>query len=257
MSPLTWYRKISQLLFFILTGQWLLTGFLRCPFGVPFVSCANCPLGDCSGRFLFFPVVLLLVGITLLFGRAFCAWMCPLGTLEDAAGLVASSRRVSRSPLGWLARHDRWFKLLKIAMLLVVILALFHGNFTSERPHPYVIRSPELWNWDAIRLSGALGLSRYPWRIAILAGALLGALLIPRFWCRWLCPLGWILGLFNKIAPFRLRRNEAACSSCGRFPKACVHHTIPETTDCIVCGECAAQCPQQAISLRPTPSRDA
>ena len=52
MQPITIWRRISQVAFFVLTGEWLAVGWLRCPYGAPFVSCASCPLGDCPGRWL-------------------------------------------------------------------------------------------------------------------------------------------------------------------------------------------------------------
>jgi len=77
---------------------------------------------------------------------------------------------------------------------------------------------------------------------------LAGSLLIPRFWCRYLCPLGGLLSLVQRIAPLKVRRNRAACIDCKRCDKACplnLHVSTARalTHDCSMCLRCVSACP--------------
>jgi polyferredoxin len=244
---MTWgiaaWRRAVQALAFLVTGQWLLMGFLRCPFGVPFVACASCPLGDCSGQFLFLPFLVIAFGGALLAGRVFCGWVCPLGFLQDAIGMV---RR--RRPKMAGERRGRLRMVSRFLALGVCVWLVFRYNFPVERAHAYVVRSTSVWDWQAVSTAWALGLVRYPIRAVLLLLALAGALLLPRLWCRWLCPLGALLSLGNRFAPLRLRLNKEACTSCMACRRTCHVDTMPGTTDCVSCGECVPVCPEDAVA---------
>ena len=72
-----------------------------------------------------------------------------------------------------------------------------------------------------------------------------------RPFCRYLCPLGAVYGLFNPIAFRRFQVNEASCTSCGACQRACkldipVWKT-PNSPDCIRCGDCQRACPRDAL----------
>jgi len=225
----------------------LLVGFLRCPFGVPFVSCAVCPLGDCTGRILQLPVLGLLLVSALLLGRVFCGWICPLGYLEDALGRVPKLRL---ERYGWFAVAEPWLRACRYVVLAITVWLVIGLNFPAERAHPYVVRSPDFWNWESVLTAWRMGAARYPVRAGILAFALLSGLLVTRLWCRYLCPLGALLGIFNKISVWRPAVLSSACKHCGKYPGECVQFTVPGTTDCIVCGECLGGCPSKAIKMR-------
>lgn len=246
MERITLQRRVTQTIFFFVTGQWLVVGFLRCPFGVPFVSCAGCPLGDCWGQFLHLSVYAGLALSLVSVGRAFCGWACPLGYLQDLVGRFAP-KAVRKATL--FVRLDGPLRLLKYAALILVIWWAFTLNVAPDRGHPYVVRSSSVLNPDALRVACGLGLQRYPVRAALLVFALLSALVVPRAWCRYVCPLGALLGLLSRISFLRLTRDKAICSDCGRFPQACDTGTTPGTLECTVCGDCTQACPSKAIRL--------
>ena len=77
-----------------------------------------------------------------------------------------------------------------------------------------------------------------------------GGLLIPRFWCRYLCPQSAILSLLQRISPLKVRRNAATCIDCKRCDRACPTRLNVSTTEavkgnCIGCLECVDACPVQ------------
>lgn len=235
-------RRVVQALLFLVTGQWLFMGFLRCPFGVPFVSCAICPLTDCSGRFLFIPFAILALGGALLAGRIFCGWVCPLGFLQDAVALVRRRRRPPAGPA-----RVRLRPVVRFAALGVWVWLVVRFNYPPERAHAYVVRAPTVWNWEAVANAWSLGLARYPVRAALLAVALLGALGLPRLWCRWLCPVGALLSLGNRFAPWGMGIRRGLCTDCAACRRVCSVDTLPGNLDCISCGECAPVCPEKAV----------
>jgi ferredoxin-type protein NapH len=248
MQPVTIWRRISQLGFFLLTGEWLAIGWLRCPFGVPFVSCQSCPSTDCPGRWLQLPILGLIGLSALSLGRGFCGWACPMGLIMDVLGKIPKLRATISARF---TSTDRWLKPLKYVALAAVLYLIFALNVTDDRPYAYVVRSPSVFNLQAIALAQALGVVAYRVRMWIVIGVLVVALIITRVWCRYLCPLGALLGLFNKFSLFRIAREREDLPRCGKYPRECVQHTMPGTTDCVMCGECVQGCPRKLLRLRP------
>lgn len=247
MQPITIWRRITQVGFFVVTGEWLAIGWLRCPFGVPFVSCQSCVLTDCPGRYLQIPFLFIIGISSLLFGRAFCGWGCPMGLVEDGLGKLPKPGDKFKA---WFAEVDRVLKWLKWPVLVAVVWAIFAYNVQADhRPYEYMTRTPSVFNVQTIQIAWALKGGPYKIHFAILMVALIGGLFVSRFWCRYLCPLGALLSVFNKISIFGLRRDMSKCTSCGEYPRECIQYTHPDTTDCVMCGDCAQGCPQKAISF--------
>ena len=91
----------------------------------------------------------------------------------------------------------------------------------------------------------------FTWKTAIRAGIAVLSLLVYRPFCRYLCPLGAVYGLFNPIALCRYRVDRSRCTGCGACRRACpmdipVYET-PNSPDCIRCGRCREACPHGAV----------
>ena len=100
---------------------------------------------------------------------------------------------------------------------------------------------------------------------AVLIGVLFAALLllnlvIPRFFCRVLCPLGALLGLFSRFALFRIHRDPGTCNGCNLCSKGCEGAAEPEATvrlsECMVCMNCVEDCPHGSITFGFLPPRE-
>jgi len=247
MQPITIWRRISQVAFFVLTGEWLAVGWLRCPYGVPFVSCASCPLADCPGRWLqpWFIGIAALSG--LLAGRAFCGWVCPMGLIQDALGRIKRSNATLSARF---AAFDEYAKYFKYAYLAIVVVLIFSLNLQLGRPHEYVVRSPSAFSIGSYQVAWGLGEPWYQVRFWVLVVAIVGGLLVSRLWCRYLCPLGALLSIFSKTSIFKIGCDTDACSTCGKYPRECIQHTVPDTVDCVMCGECVQGCPKGALKLQ-------
>lgn len=247
MQPLqriTIWRRVIQLASLLVTGEWLAVGWLRCPFAVPFVSCTSCPLTDCPGRYLQIPVLIGLLASGLVSGRLFCGWACPMGLVED---LLSRLPRAKAFSTRYFATADRYLKYLKYPLLLVVVYLVFAVHEVAGRPYPYVVRSPSVWNVEALETVVALGASRYAVRLWILASVLALSLLVTRFWCRYLCPLGAVLGLLNHISLFKLGIVPERCRACGDCLRVCPMATTPSSVDCTWCTDCLSACKDQAL----------
>ena len=97
---------------------------------------------------------------------------------------------------------------------------------------------------------GMLG-SLFTWKFVLLIIILVASVFIFRFFCRFLCPLGAIYGLFNKLSIIGVKVDKSKCNSCG----ACISHCkmdVKEVGDheCIQCGECRSVCKLNAISWK-------
>ena len=119
--PLQWRRRITQVASLAIIGQWSFYGIFRCPFIVPYVSCQNCPVITCHGRIftMFWGFWLAIPLSALIFGRAFCGWICPGGFVSQISGLVAPAKLRIRNAF---TRTTPYFKYPALALALCIWL---------------------------------------------------------------------------------------------------------------------------------------
>ena len=240
------WRRAVQVAAFLLAGPWLAVGVLQCPYGVPFVSCLNCPVTTCRGVWLLLPTLAALGVSQMLLARAFCGWLCPLGFIQDGLAALFGRRRPPRagSPVDQRARG------LKYVFLALVVVAVVVVNYPDQRAYDYVVRSPRLLDLEAARVAAALGLTRYPVRWLAFGVGLAGCVLIARFWCRYLCPLGAALAVVGPLPRRVLWRDHERCQTCSACLTSCAMRTTPGGAECIACFDCADRCHNHAISGR-------
>ena len=230
-------------------------------------------------------LALLVVLLTLIAGRAWCGWLCPLGTVLDLFPL--QGKRGSKGPgADRLVALEAW-RSVKYALLLTIVFAALLGVLTLLifDPLTLLVRSLAVAILPALdRLVTALevALYRFPvmegalvavdgwlrpavlpydpvyyrnaWLIAaVFVGVIALNLVAPRFWCRYLCPLGGLLGLVSKFALLR-RQVGSECKACTLCTRACPTGTVnPEQgyasdpAECSLCLECLEVCPRQGI----------
>ncbi len=235
-----------------------------------------------SRRFLvrFVPGLVLLLA-ALLLGRAWCGWLCPLGTLIEWTS-PAPTAAGARPTSGW--RRAKYLLLLLIlfsalwgglTLLILDPLTIFvRGMGTVVLPAlTSLVTAVETALYRIPALRGGLGAFDAAVRGALLTyeptytsgalaiAALLGGigalnLVAPRAWCRYACPLGGLLGLVSKVSWLR-RRVSDACVGCHACEKACPLGTVDgkagfasDSAECTLCLDCAPVCPTNAISFR-------
>ena len=237
------FRQFVQLGALAVTGEWLAVGALRCPYGIPFMSCTHCPMRVCPGTWLQPWVIGFIVISGIVGGRVFCGWTCPMGVIQDLVGRLPKPRAVRRPRFG---RADRWLKGLKYIMLAVTVAGFYLLNERFAIP----VRGNANWSLDAIRVSWLTYDAYSRVRVIVIVSGVVLGLVVTRAWCRYLCPLGALLTLGNRMSLLRLRRKESLCTCCQKYPRECRTYTTPGTADCVLCGDCIEGCPSGAIGFQ-------
>ncbi len=227
---------------------------------------------------------LLIVVLSLLFGRSFCGWVCPLGTLIDGVQPMLKARpRPTRTLFPQLA-----------ALLLVVVLVaaalrvplagyldpfsiLVRGLAQAIYPAAYhlsesfftvtYLHAPPFVNQVTEPLYALLRATVLPFDRAYFDLALVSLLFLlaifgaemfqRRFFCRNVCPLGALLGWFAGLGLTGLRGGDEGCGSCRLCARICRMGAIDEQRrvsrqQCSLCMDCLQHCPRQIISLQRT-----
>ena len=86
-------------------------------------------------------------------------------------------------------------------------------------------------------------------RTAFILGGFFLIILIPHFWCRYVCPTGGMLELLKKISIFKYVMTDT-CNQCNVCQKACPVETRPSEINCTNCGDCTGDCPVEAITVK-------
>ena len=238
---------------------------------VPGLNCYSCPgaFGSCpigafqavisSRNYQFtFYVTGFLLFFGALFGRFVCGWLCPFGLIQDLLYKIPFVKKLRKLP------GDRWLRLLKYVILagFVIVLPLIVLDIVGQgQPWfcKYICPSGTLFAGIPLvasnpALQSALGWL-FNWKVTVLVVLLLLSVAVYRPFCRYLCPLGAIYGLFNPVALYRFRIDTQKCTQCGACQRACPMgipvQSAPNSPECIRCGKCKAACPHGAICSGP------
>jgi len=178
--------------------------------------------------------------LAVLFGPVFCGWICPLGTVQEWIGKLGRKIFGKRYNRFIPQKMDRYLRYLRYAVLIwVVFVTARSGQLLFENIDPYYA----LFNfWSKEVALPAL---------MILAATLGASLVIERPWCKYLCPYGALLGIFNKVRIFKIVRNGETCISCGKCDRSCPmniavsNRKAVKDSQCISCLKCTSElvCP--------------
>lgn len=273
-------RRLSGLVFFLLLFLAFIdfagimpTWLIRWPGYLQFVPSLL--------KFLYAPSLLavgfiFILFLTLVWGRIYCSWICPLGVLQDIMGKFRKWRRKKARkfhPLPSLSTL-RYTVLAFITLLLVVGLiqplvytdpySLF-GRIVHNLFMPALVA---MNNQMSIFLAGqglyfikpypavALHLGSFWFSMALAGLLLLLSVKYGRIYCTAWCPVGTFLGLLSRFSVFQLKISEHSCTSCGLCARACKAGCIDyqkQTIDferCVRCFNCLGACPSQGISFQ-------
>lgn len=194
------------------------------------------------------------LAVSLVAGRAFCGWMCPLGAAQE--GLANLSRRLggekrhipgkpskTRFPTRLPGPVDRKLRRVKYLILILVTLAgaftvfpPFHGFCPVRAVFSFKLTTGLLWS--------------------VLFTFIITSLLVERVWCKYICPLGALLAIFNKISPVNIVSDSSRCNHCGRCDIECSMEikSVPDDlrdAECIRCLDCLDTCARDgALTLK-------
>jgi polyferredoxin len=231
---------------------------------------------------LFWPALIILF-LTIFFGRFFCGWICPLGTTLDATSKIVKSSSNKKSEKFTKFRYAKFVILLLCLFLAIfsiniwgyldplsifnrTLTAIFYPLFTlgieqtllgaSEIP---LLEDPAYAVYDFFKLyimpENQAHVQQIFW-IALLFGVIIGLEKISRrFWCRYLCPAGALLGFLSQWR-FYERIVGPSCPVCNKCQTECKMNAIPEEDiahtnkiECIECFNCGAACPPKTKSI--------
>ncbi len=180
--------------------------------------------------------------ISFIFRKAFCSWLCPIGTLSE--WLWQGGRKI----FGGTLRLPRWadiplrgLKYVLMGFFLVAVLRMSAADIQAFLESPYgIVADVKMLNF--FRDLGTTA--------AIVIGALVAlSVVVKNPWCRYLCPYGALMGLVSAGSPVRIRRNADACIDCAKCAKACPS-LLPvdvlasvRSPECTGCLDCVAACP--------------
>ena len=291
--PVTFWRRAAQVaflvLFLFLFRQTDYHGTDEIPYAVniffrwdPLVA-ASALLAAKTLLVILLPALVVVLA-TLVLGRFFCGWVCPLGTLLDLAHYVIPPRSAGTTGrylsikyvlLGLilvgavfglpLVGYFDPFSILVRGLTLVVDPAL---NVAVTAPFDLIYRSAPAWVSGlsepvyAFLRANILPFRQTVFNLAILSLVILAAVfalerLERRFWCRNVCPLGALLGLLSRVAPLRWHPGIACHSGgCHTCSEVCRMGAIgaqdgkiaPEA--CTLCLDCVEACPRGIISFK-------
>lgn len=284
-------RRISQMLFFIFflylffqaaypyEGSIPADLFLR---SSPLIAIATFLTTKKFIATLAIAIVILLLSI--FFGRYFCGWICPLGTTIDAADRLSHRTKKRIQP----ARRLRAWKFSILIILLIAAIfsvqliwffdpiVIMTRSFTAAIYPLFTFLVQSFFNLilslgilqdtifsvnDFLRET-ILPLDQLYFQQSILFVLILGGILsitfiARRFWCRYLCPLGALFGFFSS---FRFTRGIVVasdkCIDCGKCQRECKMDAINDDfrshsqVECVECMSCIAVCPTRAISYK-------
>ena len=263
-------RKIMQLYFALLFNanfKGFVTGNIYqgstkqfCAPGINCYSCPGavgaCPLGSFQGSFSADRSTLYYVGgilllYCLMFGRMICGWLCPFGLVQELLHKIPTPK-VKKSPLTRVLSYLKYV----ILVFFVLIVPIMYAFRNTPLPAfcKYICPAGTLEGGIGL-LSNAVNKSYFSmlgplftWKFMLMVSILVGSVFIFRLFCRFICPLGALYGLFNKLSVFGVKVEKSKCTDCG----LCLNHCkvdIKEVGDqeCISCGECIGVCPTKAI----------
>jgi len=207
---------------------------------------------------------LVTIVLTLFLGRFFCGFVCPVGAISQFTGWLArrgqdAARRLEAN------RHRRLQSVKYYVLAFLLALALVGSVQTGLiDPLPLLYRSVNL-TLAPIADQGLNVLSDGPrfyasaWLIGVVFLVVVGlGLVLPRFFCRFICPLGGLFGLLSRFTPWRIGKTADTCGDCRICEEYCEGACRPSgriiSSECVLCFNCFNRCPASRVTFAGKPS---
>lgn len=215
-----------------------------CPFGavegfLTYVSTGEYLKRIYASTFILMGIFLV---VTLLFGRVFCSYFCPLGAIQE--WLRALGRKMGiKKDVELPEKIDRVLRYSKYVILAAIVYFSYVAGdlvFRAYDPFNALMHLGEEFDEKVVGYS-------------ILTVLLIASVFSKNWWCRYFCPLGATLAIIKKISPFKISRNADSCVSCGTCSRVCPANLPVEkeketkSADCISCLDCVRDCPESSL----------
>lgn len=246
----------------IYTGKWkeFCTPGMNC-YSCP-ASTFACPIGAMQAvsssrknSFSFY-VVGMILALGIIFGRAICGFLCPFGLLQELLYLI-------KTPKLKLKKIFTYLKYVMLVVFVCILPALIVDGTGLGKPWfcEYICPVGTLEAGVPLLVTNkvlrkGIGFLFYS-KLTILIIVLIFCVLIYRFFCKALCPLGAFYGLLNKVSLLHLECDKSKCNECGLCAKECKMDVNPakevRSPECILCGKCTGVCSQKALKITMKP----
>lgn len=230
-------------------------------------------LGLLSGRLPAFFFILVLLALTLLFGRIYCAVICPLGILQD--GVIFLSRKSRRFRKGYRKSTPG----LRYGILALTIVSISAGTtLLADAIDPFGVFgriSVHLLRPIAIMINNTLVFTASQFDIYSFSPVTARQIPVAVFWvtyawfilvmffsffhgrqyCNTICPVGSLMGILSKFSWFNFVLDPDRCTQCGACGRQCragcidVRHHQVDHSRCVSCFDCADVCPESAVAF--------
>ncbi len=213
-----------------------------CPFGgvvsvYQFITTGTFVRKVHSASFILMWIVFVL---TVFLGPVFCGWVCPFGSIQEWFGKLG--KKIFKRRFNRLIPYkvDRILRYLRyVALGLIVYMTAATGTLMFAKIDPYFA----LFNFWTSEVTVAA--------MIILIVVLLLSLVVERPFCKYACPYGALLGVFNLLRIFKIRRSPVTCIDCKACDRTCPMNIPVSTTgavrdhQCIACLKCTSEqaCP--------------
>lgn len=232
---------------------------------VPGLNCYSCPAatGACpigafqavvgSSKFKFtYYITGFFILLGVLLGRFICGFLCPFGWFQDLLHKIPG-KKLSTAKL----KPLRYLKYVILVVFVILLPAFVTNSLGMGDPFFCKYICPQGVLEGAISLSlansgirAALG-HLFTFKFTILALFIILSILFYRPFCKWICPLGAIYSLFNKVSFLKIQVDHEKCVGCQKCSRVCKMDVnvvdTPNHPECIRCGECMKACPTDAI----------
>lgn len=232
---------------------------------VPGLNCYSCPAatGACpigafqavvgSSKFKFtYYITGFFILLGVLLGRFICGFLCPFGWFQDLLHKIPG-KKLSTAKL----KPLRYLKYVILVVFVILLPAFVTNSLGMGDPFFCKYICPQGVLEGAIPLSlansgirAALG-HLFTFKFTVLALFIILSILFYRPFCKWICPLGAIYSLFNKVSFLKIQVDHEKCVGCQKCSRVCKMDVnvvdTPNHPECIRCGECMKACPTDAI----------
>lgn len=232
---------------------------------VPGLNCYSCPAatGACpigafqavvgSSKFKFtYYITGFFILLGVLLGRFICGFLCPFGWFQDLLHKIPG-KKFSTAKL----KPLRYLKYVILVVFVILLPAFVTNSLGMGDPFFCKYICPQGVLEGAIPLAlansgirAALG-HLFTFKFTILALFIILSILFYRPFCKWICPLGAIYSLFNKVSFLKIQVDHEKCVGCQKCSRVCKMDVnvvdTPNHPECIRCGKCMKACPTDAI----------
>ncbi|MHC4654858.1 MAG: 4Fe-4S binding protein, partial [Planctomycetota bacterium] len=240
---------------------------------------------------LYWPLLWALVTVilTIILGRFFCSWVCPFGSLHHFVGFLGNRKQKFAKRIQ-LNKYRKAQCIKYLILIFFLFMAAFPSIVAALRysctwifidptvgfpptggslqtglldPIPLITRSFQSLLSIADRsvnfVSATPRFYELGWLILLIFfTTVLLNLVIPRFYCRFICPLGALFGILGRFAIWRIGKNQNECSNCKLCDRSCEGGCEPSgnirISECVLCFNCRQDCKDELVNYQTTPS---